>query len=155
MNVPEAVSNRLHHVGVVVSDLDRSIAFYSGLLDARPSLIDRHIGGRRAATAVGLDGAVSDLSLAFIPTATAILELIEYHSPRGSSIPNRACDVGAAHLCLQVASLDAAELVLHAQGLDFHNEPILNLDGPLAGYRWAFFSDPDAIQIELMEVPRR
>lgn len=139
----------------MVSDLDWSIGFYAGLLNSHASLIDRHVGSDAAATAVGLDGVASDLSLAFIPTATTVLELIEYHSPRGARTRARACDVGAAHVCLQVESIDAAEVVLRAHGLRFHSEPILNDDGPLAGYRWAFFADPDGIQIELLEVPRR
>ena len=101
------MSLRLDHIGLTVSDLERSARFYSELLGQAPyfqELYDvDYIGG-----IVGLPGAVQYAAFFHIPgQESTFLELIEYRSPRGKDFANGPNDVGTAHLCLECDDLDA------------------------------------------------
>src|SRR5690242_14319350 len=70
---------RMDNVGIVVSDLDAAIAFFTELgmeLDGRAD-----IEGDWADKTVGLDGIRCEIAMMRIPDAPGRLELAQYHSP--------------------------------------------------------------------------
>ncbi|NJN15026.1 MAG: hypothetical protein HC822_01295 [Oscillochloris sp.] len=56
-----------------------------------------------------------------------------------------------AHLAILFDNLDAKRAELEAKAVTFFAEAVTNDGGSLAGWRWAYFSDPDGIVLELVE----
>lgn len=140
----------LHHFGVTVSDLDRSARFYEDVFDVR-SEWELEVSGEEVSQAVRVEGA--DVRMAFLRLPNAGLELLEYRNPGGRTYDRRNNDVGAAHLCLEVADIGAAYERLQARGAECYTTPQLVGGGALAGYRFFFFEDPDGLVVELLQPP--
>jgi catechol 2,3-dioxygenase-like lactoylglutathione lyase family enzyme len=145
-------ASRLHHVGIPVSDLDRSVAWYEHVLGL---VLDK----RAPSSGVELSRAVevpsAEMNVAFLAVGDhLLLELLEYTSPRGKPYALANCDVGAVHVCFQVDDIQAAHADLTAAGIAFNHPPIeLGPDaGDLEGYWFAYFRDPDGVQLELFQL---
>lgn len=143
----------VHHVGLVVRDLDRSIWFYHDVLGL--PFANEPTGwfeGAALATGVGVPGAtLRQVSLWVGERST--MELIEYgNRPRtsDSSVPNNF--LGAAHVCFKVDDIRSTKAELESQGVEFYSDVNVVDEGPLAGWRWVYFSDPDGLALELIEV---
>ena len=125
---------RTLHVGLRVSDLPRSLAFYQA--------VGYTVVGTVEGTA---HGTLSMLQLPDDPFVT--IELV--HDPaRGSASPG----TGISHLVIQVGSLDAALASLAAKGIAA--EPP-GLPGGANGPRTSWITDPDGYRIELVQWPAR
>jgi len=142
----------LHHVGITVSDLERGIDFYHGVLGldfaAEPSPVfdDPALG-----PAVGVPGAA--LRQVSLKLGDGILELLEYTrpaSPIDAPLPQNA--LGAQHVAFLVDDISAAKAELEAKGVRFYSEVNAVDEGVLAGWRWAYFSDPEGNALELVEI---
>ena len=81
------------------------------------------------------------------------MELIEYaNRPAESTAPVPNNHLGAAHVCFRVADVRATKAELESQGVAFYSDVNVVDEGPLAGWRWVYFSDPDGLALELVEV---
>src|SRR2546426_10986253 len=90
----------LHHVGLTVSDLDRSLAFYQDVLELELlEILD--VTGPDIGRAVDVEGA--RLRIAFLRLAGLQLELLDYIEPEQRVYERRNSDVGAAHVCFRVS----------------------------------------------------
>jgi len=134
----------VHHTGLTVSDLDRSIDFYRLLGYEVTVRIEEE--GEEVERGTGVPGA--KLSVAMLERPGGRLELIQYVAPGGASRPSPNNGVGAAHVCVQVDDIDAAVAELQGEGVEFLSEPIYHE----SGIRWAYCRDPDGITAELLEV---
>lgn len=143
-----ALFKGVHHVGLTVSDLDRSFAFYEQLLGRLRDFTTESEGPVLSA-AVGVPGA--RLRFGFITLGTVHLELLEYKSPRRERYELSNSDVGAPHVCFEVGNLREAMVALAEDGITFYSEPLDIFEGPLAGYSFVYFDDPDGITLELFE----
>jgi len=142
----------MHHVGITVSDLERGIDFYHGILglefvnEPSPVFDDPGLG-----PAVGVPGAaLRQVSLAL---GDVILELLEYsrpESPIDAPLPQNA--LGAQHVAFLVEDIHAKKAELEAMGVEFFSEVNAVDDGVLAGWRWVYFSDPEGNALELVEI---
>lgn len=143
----------VHHVGLVVKDLDRSIYFYHDLLGLpfanEPT---EWFSGPELEKGVGVPGAVlRQVSMWVGPAST--MELIEYGNRPGdsvASVPNNY--LGAAHVCFLVDSIHTKKAELESKGVVFYSDVNVVDEGPLAGWRWCYFSDPDGLALELVEI---
>jgi len=143
----------IHHTGLVVRDLDRSTYFYHDTLglpfanEPTPWFC-----GEDLARGVGVPGAeLRQVSLWVGDRST--MELIEYaNRPPESTkaVPNNY--LGAAHVCFKVDDIQAKKAELEAQGVEFYSDVNVVDEGPLAGWRWCYFSDPDGLALELVEI---
>ena len=81
------------------------------------------------------------------------MELIEYgNRPESSTAPVPNNFLGAAHVCFRVDDVRATKAELEGKGVEFYTDVNVVDSGPLAGWRWVYFSDPDGLALELVEV---
>jgi catechol 2,3-dioxygenase-like lactoylglutathione lyase family enzyme len=141
----------LQHVGLTVSDLERSLSWYAEVLggDAGEITVAE---GRELARALRVGDHVS-LRFAFLETGNTLLELIEYAAPHGERSPRRNCDVGAVHVCFTVDDITAVHERLSRLGVAFSSDPLPLTRGRLRGARYVYFTDPDGIQLQLLQDP--
>lgn len=153
MDLTQMDLKTIHHAGLVVKDLDRSIYFYHDILGLpfanEPT---DWFEGPELAKGVGVPGAkLRQVSMWVGPTST--MELIEYaNTPdtNESAVVNN--HLGAAHVCFQVEDIQAKKAELEGKGVEFYSEVNVVDEGPLAGWRWCYFSDPDGLALELVEI---
>ena len=134
---------RVDHVSYTVSDIDRSVDFYSKF-GYRP--VNRYAAsGPELDVAVATENADMEIQVMRRPDG-GMLELISYvRQPSGRAARNSV--VGAAHLAFVVGDIQAAYEELTADGVEFLSEP--NTDR--YGEKWVYFRDPDGITVELMQ----
>ena len=143
----------VHHVGLVVTDLDRSIYFSHDVL--RLPFANEPtpwFDGSELEKGVGVPGArLRQVSLWVGEHST--MELIEYgNRPESSTAPVPNNFLGAAHVCFRVEDVRATKAELESKGVEFYTDVNVVDSGPLAGWRWVYFSDPDGLALELVEV---
>ncbi len=143
----------IHHTGLVVRDLDRSIYFYHDILGLpfanEPT---PWFEGPQLETGVGVPGAKLRQVCLWVGEQST-MELIEYaNRPENStsSVPNNY--LGAAHVCFRVDDVQAKKAELESKGVKFYSDVNVVDDGPLAGWRWVYFSDPDGLALELVQI---
>ena len=141
----------LNHIGVTVSNLERSIEFYTRLgIQQPPAEWVFPISGEWLSKLVCEEGA--EIRVAFLPVeGDVVLELLEYQSPRGATAntkPNR--DAGAMHIALNVDDVDEVYSRLKSE-IQFNSEPQTVEMGPWAGNRVVYLNDPDGTPVELVQ----
>lgn len=141
----------LHHIGLVVEDLDRAQEFYTANLGFE-------LDGRTEWTVIngaplGIDADTVELRWAFLRLGSAKLEIHEFRGLKSSETHRRTQDPGLGHLALTVYDMSAAVVTLTAAGAEFFSEPNLLEDSPgQEGDRWVYCRDPMGLTIELYEV---
>jgi catechol 2,3-dioxygenase-like lactoylglutathione lyase family enzyme len=139
---------RLNHVGQVVRDLDRTVAFYQ-LLGAKMILEDKFIGDD---TSRGLGLRSVDARFALLKLGDALIELIQYINPLTRNAGLGISDHGASHLAIEVDDIDAAVEELTGHGVTFEAPPVWIDSGLLAGNAWCYGYGPDGLVFELQQV---
>lgn len=141
----------VHHTGIIVKNLDRSIYFYHDLLglpiQTEPS---PWFSGDQLAQGVGVPGA--SLRQVNLRVGDGVLELLEYgNRPADNDTVPPQNRLGSMHIALRVDDLQATVADLEAKGITFLSAPNVVDEGVLAGWRWIYFLDPDGVTIELVE----
>ena len=144
---------RTDHVGYTVSNLDRSVEFWSFLLDREPTVRKTwdvpYLARIQGYDAVKLEAAFFDLP------GGLTLELIRYHEPAHSTVDMETYNVGNAHLSFITADLQRAFERLRGRADLRSAEPVRIEWGPYEGGYAARVRDPDGITIELVQLPER
>lgn len=145
----------LHHTAITVPNLDRAIDFYCGVLGLDLSHEPTELfSGAFVEQALRVPEA--SLRIAVLAVGDDRIELLEYAAPPSPverPLPGNAR--GAAHLAFMVDDIVAKKAELEAKGVTFFADIATNEAGALAGWRWVYFSDPDGIVLELIEVAFR
>jgi glyoxylase I family protein len=131
------------HVDLVVSDLDRSLRFYRGLLGPLGWVGAVKQEGERGEAIHYLGG----------PDLNGSLGLREAQTRRQEPVDRYA--VGIHHLAFEApnrAAVDEAAAWAREQGMEIDGEPGERHYTP--GYYAAFFFDPDGIKLEVVHRPR-
>ena len=140
-----------NHVGLTVSNLERSVAFYRDLLGFTVRYERGEVTAEYMPRLVGLPGA--RLKIAGLDIPGLHLDLIEYLAPEGAKDASRTCDVGNGHLGFTVDDMWAAYRHLVAAGVRFKSEPVSPTQGPNKGGWAVYFTDPDGITLEMIQRP--
>jgi catechol 2,3-dioxygenase-like lactoylglutathione lyase family enzyme len=134
----------IDHLDLVVSDFDRSLAFYSELL--RPLGYVRHseVEGERGERVVyiGREGGFGAVS-------------IRAAQSDAHEVPYDRYAIGIHHICFTAesrAQVDDRAEWLHSGGHAIESGP--EEYGYMPGYYAVFFYDPDGIKLEIMHRPR-
>jgi len=143
-----------HHVGLTVSDIERSIGFYRDVLGM--TLVRRRpkVDAEYVAEQTGYPGV--ELSVASFKASAdspLSLELVQYLTHAGEASETASNRPGNAHLCLLVDDFQACFESLTAEGVRFKSAPVTISAGPNKGGLVAYFYDPDGYLLELFQPP--
>jgi catechol 2,3-dioxygenase-like lactoylglutathione lyase family enzyme len=141
----------LDHVGFAVSDLDRSIEFYSLLLD-EPPMLRKVWDLPYLGDVVGYPNAKLDAAFWRLPGGT-VLELLFYMEPPMAAVDMETYNAGNAHLCLVTADMDRDFDRLRGKADFRSSKPVPIPWGPYEGGKACYLRDPDGISIELIQLP--
>ncbi|VVB89361.1 Methylmalonyl-CoA epimerase [uncultured archaeon] len=134
---------RIDHVGIMTTDLQRSVEFYTDVLGFSVSS--------------KIEMAEAGLSAVFVEKDGSKIELMKC---RGKNLPKRSegvkLKIGGSsipindHITFSVDDIEATVTQIKETGIVFHLEPI-QLEG---GMKLALFKDPNGMLIELVEHPQ-
>ncbi|HUV93724.1 MAG TPA: VOC family protein [Anaerolineae bacterium] len=138
-----------HHIGITVSDLERSIEFYRDML-GMTLRSEGELTGERISKIVGLQG--THIKSAYLAAGDLVLELFQYLEPAGGKqkASLRQIDVGHYHLAFLVDDIDDAYEKLTARGVRFSDAPQHFENGGGAIYFW----DPDGVALEFIQASK-
>jgi len=134
----------IHHLDLVVSDLERSLPFYRGLLGPLGYVREGGIEGERGERVVYLGHVAED----------AAIGLRERQSG-ANPVPYDRYGVGVHHVAISAPSretVDERAAWLRDSGAEIESGPTEY--GYIPGYYAVFFYDPDGIKLEIVHVPR-
>ncbi|MGI5152646.1 VOC family protein [Plantactinospora sp. CA-294935] len=141
------------HVGISVSDLGRSVAFYRALTGLDPVVRDEGMHGAGFARSQGL--LRTGLRYATFRLRNLGIDLIQFEEPAGEPAEVAANRPGSIHLCFEVHDLPAVYDRMRAAGLDFlgpaYTFSAEEVSPPdVAGTEVAYFNDPDGTNLEII-----
>ncbi len=144
----------LHHLGLTVADIDRSIHFYHDLLGMeligrRPSVTADYVAQQTGYDNVELNVASFRIS----PTCRQTMEVVQYMNHTGQPAATETNRAGNSHLCLLVDDLRLAVHDLSAAGVVFQSDPVEITAGPNQGGLVIYLKDPDGYTLELFQPP--
>lgn len=142
------MSLRFSHLGICVSDVDASLAFYRDALGFEPAG-ELHVKGEPSETLLRLRDV--DLRAIYLRRDGTTIELLHYASPghAGDGAPRPMNGLGLTHLSFRVDDLDAVVAALLAGGF-----PVMKhtrIENPALRARAVFATDPDGTLVELVE----
>jgi catechol 2,3-dioxygenase-like lactoylglutathione lyase family enzyme len=139
----------VHHVGITVSDLDRSLEWYGRILGLMESM---RSGGSGPEVSEIMQVPDADVTAVFLRVGDVFVELLQ-HKPSGRPFDRRNDDTGAVHVCFLVDDVDAAYAALKEEGVSLNAPPLHPTEGALEGWGVIYFRDPDGIQLECFSPP--
>jgi catechol 2,3-dioxygenase-like lactoylglutathione lyase family enzyme len=140
----------IRHIGFVVTDLEESLKFYSGILGLE--LYRRFTEeGDFIDDLTGLKGVTLEWAKLIIPSG-GLIELLQYHShPNSSSTNKKGKDsnlLGCSHAALTVKDLTKLYKNLIEAGYTCKSEPLI---APGGKAKILYCHDPDGAILELIE----
>jgi glyoxylase I family protein len=147
---------KIDHVNIVVSDIDRSVAFYTRL--GLSKSLDTFIGGAWIANLMGIQDENLNARVVFMETSggDVRLELLQHIVPPGPHVPlnSQPNTIGLRHFALVVDDLMKTYHDLLQEGVTFFSEPqevVGNKDvAAHFGRKWmVYLLDPDGVIVEL------
>ena len=140
---------RFMHVGITVSDMARSVAFYRDVLGF--AVTGRGEAFDEEDRPLDLQG-VHLLSTA-MACGDCQIELLQFLAPHGADTAPKMCDAGCVHMALAVDDIRSVYERLQAAGVTVNAPPQKDDSGYEWAY-WMFFKDPDGTMIEVVQSGR-
>lgn len=144
------------HINLVVSNLDRSVQFYTELLGFQ-EIRRAHLEGEWIESIVGIKDVHADVVYIVAPAGEPRLELLCYQSPRGKAFPHNsfANTIGLRHIAFRVKDIDSTIRRLNEAGVKVMSKPVSVPVSTImhdSGHKiLCYFLDPDGILLELAE----
>lgn len=141
----------LSHLGICVSDLERSLRFYVEGLGFEP--VASHRVGDEFAALLELDGVA--LESRMLARDGVTIELLGFARPRPCGSPERRPmnQLGLTHLSLRVDDLDAVAREIERFGGAVVGHTRTTIEAGSARLEFVYCTDPDGVRIELMDLP--
>ena len=142
-------------IGMTVSDMDRSVDFFSNVL-AFEKVSEVEVAGSEYERLRGVSGA--RMRIARMRLGDELIELTEYLTPRGRSIPidSRSNDQWFQHIAIVVSDMDKAYQRLREHKVRHTStrpQRIPDWNKAAAGIKAFYFKDPDGHDLELIYFP--
>jgi catechol 2,3-dioxygenase-like lactoylglutathione lyase family enzyme len=142
-------------VGMTVSDLDRSVAFYEKVLDFR-KVLEEEDAGASYETLTGVFALRT--RTARVRLGSECLDLTEYLGPKGRPVPveARSNDRSFQHVAIVVADMDRAYARLRAAHVEHASsgpQRLPDWNPSAGGIRAFYFRDPDRHVLEAIWFP--
>jgi catechol 2,3-dioxygenase-like lactoylglutathione lyase family enzyme len=146
----------IHHVGLTVSDIERSIVFYRDVLGMTLFRRRPNVDNDYVARQTGFAGLVLNVaSFKVSPDSPVSLEIVQYMNHAGPAAKTSTNQPATSHLCLTVSDLSAAVADLRGKDVRFKTEPVAITAGPNTGGLVVYFHDPDGYTLELFQPPKQ
>ena len=144
------VAVRFSHVGVCVSDLERSIRFYEGLGFERA---ERHHVGDEFGRLMELEGV--RLESRFLRHDGVTIELLHFDAPghTGHATRRPMNELGLTHLSVRVDDVDAVAQMVEALGGSVVRGSRTTFGTGENALDFVYCTDPDGVRVELMKLP--
>lgn len=139
----------VRHVGITVTDIEKSLKFYKDFLGFEENRIMNE-SGKHIDNMLSLENVnVKTVKLSLHNTIT-LVELLEFRShPKKAEENLSITRIGTSHFALTVENLDQIYQDWKKRGIEFNSEPQISPDGYA---KVVFCHDPDRNSIELVEV---
>ncbi|MBT4098540.1 MAG: hypothetical protein HOM68_18755 [Gemmatimonadetes bacterium] len=142
----------IHHVGITVKDIERSIEFYRDVLGMVLAGRRECVDEKYVAQQTGYEGVqLSVASFRVHQDSPNSLEIVQYLNHQGDAVSTSTNQPGITHLCLVVDDLGAAYEKLLEQGVRFRSAPVEITAGPNKGGKVIYLYDPDDYVLEMFE----
>lgn len=153
--LPNPIVKSVEAVGMTVSDMNRSIEFFSKILSFE-KISDVEVAGSEYERLQGVFGA--RMRVVRMKLGGEFIELTEYLAPQGRPIPvdSRANDRWFQHIAIVVSDMDKAYQLLRAHNVRHAStgpQTIPAANKAAAGIRAFYFKDPDGHNLELIYFP--
>jgi catechol 2,3-dioxygenase-like lactoylglutathione lyase family enzyme len=135
----------LNHIGLTVSDLDASVAFYRDVVGFTVKRERMVAEGDWFDTLTG--GVEAKMEFALVGDERFTLQLVRYLSGGTGAAPTGHVAVGNIHLCVEVDDVDARWAALSERG--HRLTPIVSIMG--TENRSFYVDDPDGVPVELLQ----
>jgi catechol 2,3-dioxygenase-like lactoylglutathione lyase family enzyme len=144
--------SRFHHASITVSDMKRSLSFYTNVLGLELRKMSENKIQIRKLGGEGFEDAL--IAIAVLRAGEENIELIHYSYPSGKPNDRRSCDVGNMHVAFLVPDIYKVYDELRKKGVEFNSPPQEIKEGPLREWTtiWTYFYDPDGVVLELVQV---
>ena len=140
-----------NHSGVIVSDIDKMLSFYTGVLGL--TVLDRYdMDAGPDGDHAGIPGSKRVEIFLGLGDNGHMLELIQYVEPVSGDGHLELSQLGASHVCFLVDDLRQAHTDLAAKGVSFVTEPIFSKTPDGADWGVVYFQDPEGNWLEFIEV---
>lgn len=141
----------IDHLNIVVSDMERSLSFYEGVLGLERGF-EAVLEGPWIDRATGLTGVHARCVFVQAPGDGVRFELLHYDQPRGETAPanSRPNTTGLRHVAFAVNDMDGLLAKLSAAGVPTLSDPVEVpfAVGSMGRKRLCYFRDPDGTLLE-------
>lgn len=142
----------VNHVGITVSDVDRSLDFYVRILGGA-ALGSWERSGPSIDAVTGYPGVVVRQAFVRLARGATLIELLQYVGGSKEVTDPDHGRAGSVHVAVDVEGLDEILDRMQAEGVVVLSEPLVAGEGPLEGCRLVYVLDPDRVRVELVESP--
>jgi len=154
-SINEAPVQSVDSVGMTVSDVDRSVDFYSRVLSFA-KISDVELAGSAFEHLEGVFGL--RMRVVRMRLGTEVIELTEYLAPKGRLVPadSRSNDRWFQHIAIVTSDMDRAYAWLRQNKvpqLSAGPQTLPEYIKPAAGIRAFYFQDPDSHPLEILQFP--
>jgi catechol 2,3-dioxygenase-like lactoylglutathione lyase family enzyme len=150
-----AIVRSVESVGMTVSDMDRSVDFYSRVLSFG-KVSDVELAGSDYEHLEGMFGL--RMRVARMQLGSEFIELTEYLAPQGRLVPadSRSNDRWFQHIAIVTSDMDRAYAWLRQNKVSHAStgpQTLPEYIRPAAGVRAFYFEDPDRHPLEILQFP--
>jgi catechol 2,3-dioxygenase-like lactoylglutathione lyase family enzyme len=150
-----ALIESVERVGMTVSNMERSVAFFSSVLTFE-KVSDEEIAGDEYEKLQGVFGL--RMRVVRMRLGSQEIELTEYLTPRGRPVPadSRSNDRWFQHVAIIVSDMDQAYARLrehHVEHASPEPQRLPDWNVAAAGIKAFYFKDPDGHALEVLEFP--
>lgn len=151
-----AQTKKVEAIGITVSDMDRSLKFYSEVLQFT-KISDTEVEGTQWEKLYGVFGL--RIRVVQLQLGNEIIELTDYLTTGGRSIPEdaRSNDLFFQHIAIVVSDMDSAYRLLRKYNVPHVSTAPQTLPVSIpeaAGIKAFYFQDPDRHNLEIIYFPK-